>query len=1554
MGSKTTSFYILGLKTNVARANKHCFDDATHLALGAQIGAIFPLRFFAKAEDVPKLIPNFVAVVPEPGCDAVMLVFPSAVPFFPDITKYLCEGNEDVGNLTGCALVTVPHVLKFLDHDNNVVPNWGPKVANSAIPKANLFPLGNVDCAANYDDAELDGLFINASVRTKGGDCGQAVITTNTRVGRGVRIAPATHGGFLDSHMKAVAVPLSVEQVEAFVEKCPGVSQVRLEGLVEYTLPVNDALKDWKGPVSDPIAQVSPQDASPVSTRNTIVPSPIFGATHGMVYHDITGNGLTHVPTPFERPAQMQDVKGAFAKMMYNVIPESDLDINVHYEAAETVYANVVNSAPEFFKPQTEIFTIDQALNGIPAWRVPALDLNKARGVFLGCKLKNRRDLVDNVNGVLVAKPIFAARVNDLIAQFKSGALPVPWVAGNLKNELRDPLKAPRTTRAYSFEHLVATRCFSMHIPAAYCHGRIDNNSMMGADLTGEDGFLLHKRSVAAVKAGKHLNDGDARSFDASENIAVSYPIERIHGRMVHDRFPFLSEACCLAIPMSVRIANLIINDKVYSQWNSILSGNFFTTGHNTGVTSALTIGGAMLAGRPKSVAHDAYGDDFSLEDLPDDSIVKSICAHAKALNVTITPSRKRETEMVNSTPESLVRLKRTCWERNGVVYAPLSVETLAHIGDWVDCKTRADLMTPIVASAAIREWFQHGRVNFENAKACINKRLFEAGLPQNTLSYDDLYIDHLARGPYAYAKVEKQSKSGPGPVTKGAPSVVVVSGDTMRNTQTTSIQGQGVGTVTTPESGTVTQHKLTQYRDDAGMSTSNMTPYVATQVPNPLKPYPPVGIEGIITREYPIGEISWPTAAPSLTSFTPINFPRALYAIPTIKEKLASCKYLRTAVQITARVNGQMACAGSFGFAVIRGGTKTGDPRFEDNHILLNMPHYALSASTSLPVSWQLPWCSENLYDDLPQASADDGCGTVVPFVITPLVWVGSTPPANLIVTIYARLVNPTISGFDIVGGPPAAAKRVLVPVTRESSTRVMGVTKQSSTSDEGFEKSVKGVVDGVTSAVDTVKTVIDTAKALAEVAAFDKPMSLMTAYPNQLVTGSDFTHGEGLNFATTLGLAQDIPASVKDRLVGEESPKPTWEQFVGIPGFIDFITITGSTAAGTLLKEFVVDPCTMYQIFAGAGGTLSMPTPLAYAATTFTLWRGSLKYMISLKCPALQKCTLRITYLPTSTPGGVAIGTDVVGDAMSMVVEVCGDKDIAFRVDFDRPTPYLRCRNGNVVSDFSCNGRIVIQLVTPLSSSVSSVTCPVYGTIYTAAEKGFQLVGYNGPQFYRPTWSTDPSPSLKSLKKVDRKKLKVEKQSAIHDLFGPEFPSIAPSVPRNTTGFVSNDTCVGLCDVMRRPHVNASAGTVQPFLPTPALIPNVVIPDGPFSYFALPFQGYSGSITIHLIPAAGYAANNLLSVSRSLLRDTNAAQAGQAFWCTAINPIKSVVVPWTEAVIYLPLYNSGAQRITPEPYVNNWDNDTPVDIFYYHSANDDFCLYHFVACPYLFNLDA
>ena len=1534
-GTRTTSFYVAGMCSNLARTTKHCLDGATHIALGGVVGAVFPLKFYERPEDVPKVITHFVAVVPEAGADGAWLVFPKTTPFFADVTPFLCHSDQDVNQLTGCGLVSVPHDLEFLDENDLPASRWGAKVKNSPVTKGDFLPLGNADVAANYDDGENDGLFIDSPVPTRAGFCGLVCLSSNTQVGRGVRISPGLHAGYLESHKKAVSLPNTIEMVDDFRLRCPGVTHVRPEGLIEFMLPIDSERDSWVGPFANPIAQVPNSDASYVSTRNTIIQSPIAGATHGMPYDDVTGAGISVVPTPNIAPAKMRDVAGAFSKVKYNYIPSNELHIAAHYEAAERVYYNVVNAAPEYFKPADDLFTVEQALNGIPEWGVPSLDLNKARGVFPGCQLKNRRDLVDRVGDDLVPKPFFKARVLAIVESIKQGVLPTPWVSGNLKAELRDPSKVARTTRTYPFETLVALRCFSMHIFPAYHHGRIRNRALIGADLTGGDGYMLHKRAVTSHAAGKVLNDGDARAFDSSENIVVAGAIEAIHARMIRDRHPFLPEAACDAAAMTVRWANVIVGNKVYSQWNSVLSGSLYTTDHNTATISALVIGAAILADISPDVYHQAYGDDFNIEDTPDNALIEAIASHSAALGITLTPSRKDQTVFTPSTPESLVRLKRTCYERSGVTYAPLDVGVLAHIGDWIDAKDRPDLAVPVVAESALREWFHHGRKNFENAKIRINAALRLNGFREIPITYNQLYVDHLKRGPYAYSSVEKQSKVTDSKAA--ANPVTVKSHDTLLNTQTSTLSAQGAGTVTTPLSGTTTQHKLTQYRDDAGLSSSVMTPYVRTQLPNPLNPNPPMGIEGIIVREYPVAEFVWNTTDAALTAKDVLHFPRLLYNNPTIKEKLSSAKFFRTGVEITARVNGQMSCAGKVGFALMRGGAQAADPRLTDPHALLNMPQWTLSASTSIPVSFQIPWCGELMYDDLPAATADTACGSVIPYIINPLVWVTPTPPSGLTVTIYARFIAPTVSGFDIQGGPPAKPLK-LKEVTRSAQVR-SAVTKQS-TSDEGFSKSVQNVVDGVTSAVDTVKTVINVAKTVAEIGALDKPISVQAAQPSRIDTGADFTHANGMSFSTTLALSQDVLASITDRYVGEESPKPSWDQLLGTPGFVDWVVINTSDPAGTLIKEWAVDPATMYSLAGEGGSSPWMPTPLAYWATTHSLWRGSIKYLISLSCPVLEKCTVRITYLPTSIPAGVALSPDVVGDAPSIVVEVCGDKDIPFVVHYDRPTPYLRTRVNAPVSETNCNGRIVMQLVTPLSGPAAVNVPAVRGTIYMAAEKGFQLVGY-GRTPLKPTWNPDAARKIKVTSKVT-------KQSCIQDIFGLPFAPLAPSTMKNTTGFVSNDTSSGVCDVLRRPHCNAALAVDTSGIDIPGLLPIIPLGTGPFAYHFLPFQGWSGSLNIHMVPAAANLGG-LFTLTRMQGDVSAMAESGQVFWQTSLNPVKSVTIPWVEPFIYFPFYDTTTTRITPQPYVDMWDSVAEGYLYYYHSAADDLCLYHFVVCPFL-----
>lgn len=246
--SRFFNFHIAGVTTNLGVTTSHCVLDADMIAVSGRVGAVFPVKRVETAAQVPANFTNCCYVTGIPGRDGCFIVFPKATNLFLTIIQHFVKRAQDPDTLLGNCLVTIPWVLKFVDRDGQEVPNWGDRVPGTPLCKFTEFPLGDVDAATDYDDGTQIGIFVETSVPTRAGQCGQLAYTTNTRVGEGSRIYFGLHCGYLDGYMKAVICPLAAEDIEEFVAQCPGVSKIQYQGRPEFVFPVthcSDSPRRW-------------------------------------------------------------------------------------------------------------------------------------------------------------------------------------------------------------------------------------------------------------------------------------------------------------------------------------------------------------------------------------------------------------------------------------------------------------------------------------------------------------------------------------------------------------------------------------------------------------------------------------------------------------------------------------------------------------------------------------------------------------------------------------------------------------------------------------------------------------------------------------------------------------------------------------------------------------------------------------------------------------------------------------------------------------------------------------------------------------------------------------------------------------------------------------------------------------------------------------------------------------------------------------------------------------------------------------------------------------
>lgn len=1573
---------ILGFIGNLAGCVKHAFTDtgpdknrASKLVVVGKWAGVFPIKY-VDFDTVARLA-NCVQVIFEPDADLAWVLFPYNQTMFPSILKYLIEDDTTVDSLTQLVMARRDHYeFNFIDANGAPSKSLTDKIAPVEQKPLEPFPLGDAHAMTQYSIGET-ALSVDVVVPTLDGDCTQAVYTNNTRVGRGHRVLAGFLSGFAKVENRCVIVPTTHGTLLNVLKRLEGkMTKIDYQGSVVKLDPVPKphGREDWGELMQHPIGRVTGRDVPYLNSLNSIRPSLIYHCLDGVsLTHPITGQKVPLDPHMYA-PANLRDLRGGTMKMRLNHGYMTDAVMETHEYAVKRVFDQMIACCDKrLLRKRTQLFTIREAINGIPELGIPGLDMTKSFGLHPGV-YKSRKEVTRPLpEGGHDLLPEYYPIVEEATQRVLDKLYDTPLVIVNLKEELRqvinDMVKVPRATQCYAFFYLIMVRRFALLLPYIMITGKVHNGMIVGADLNGRDGAII----AAMSRLFDFHVTGDLKNYDANQMADFLAPIEDNTAKLLQSIFPFISWESGLIVAMGARLVYLIVGYLVYLALHGLWSGFILTTFNNSVNISAAVVGAWNRHPDAKGdfYQHNAqfnYGDDFQAHTNTPTFTSLAIGEHLKDLKHTMTPTQKDGVIVPHLPIEDVESLKRTTLQhKNGRASSFLRADVLAHIPIWVRGKDIAPkASTTVNAEAFLREAFLWGPENFEICKSAVNTALIEAGCQPSRLTFFDLNIDKLNNfgGARTYPTVRPPTIGDPpiigyGPIHHQSKTVSTQLG-TASNRDTRSAMRVNPTSSTNPNTldGVETQQGLTGYRDDAAKISNNLTPMAFAQLKNPLSCYPPQGIEHILGRQYLLGTVNWlKTDGPGVV-YPGFPLPQSLFT-PTITEKAASWKYGRFGAELEFRINGQPQSAGALGFAFIPYGQSTSaavDYRAGPNY-LPNLPGTFISANASSAVTLQLPHCAPTLYMDFQTGADVCTIGTVIPFVLVEQSWSIADPPTQLNVAVYGRLLVPQVSGNDLNAGPTALRT---IASTQHYKKSDATIKHQSNVVKEGQEKSERGVLDGVSSAISTVETVIKEAGPIVDlIGMFDKPLAVAAPTPTIRQTAPDFMSAEGLTQSITFGMPTTAYVATHNNLVGEVTPVPSWDNVLGIPALLARAYIEPVTVAGALIADIKIDPTN--SMLGGSSDELLIPGPLCYYSLMHTRWRGNFCYTIRCFGSSLTKATLRITYLPSTQLVSDPVPNDQIGDVESRVVDLIGDKDILVKVLYDRTDLTSEVGfPGDALTDHSSLGRLLLQVVTPLAAGTLG---DIQILIYVHADKGFQLIGYKGLDSHfvpEPWYSPPPSNSKEEKGKgtvgrpvVRRSDSPVIHQASVRTLAGMEYPTLSPSTPMTVTGPICPDTTYGPISLGKRFHRYGSRADAA-VQNTPFTVVPVLIGNSDLWCIAAPFAGYSGSWNFKAVlrrTAWGIGLWGAFRQTEATQLIEHYACAGVVWGDSAQDKTLSFTLPYMNRDIYKSIYPFEAAPNNFPYCISAFDPDANYDFTTFHSFGDDTAFYHFTVCPVLYN---
>ena len=888
--------------------------------------------------------------------------------------------------------------------------------------------------------------------------------------------------------------------------------------------------------------------------------------------------------------------------------------------------------------------------------------------------------------------------------------------------------------------------------------------------------------------------------------------------------------------------------------------------------------------------------------------------------------------------------LKRSTFVYRGIVLAPLALASIVGSLCWVSNSISITVATRDNAVSALRELAHYGEETFLESLEDINRNLAILGLVPVSMNWLEVIKDQIP------------SNTRPGIDVKLPPPPLLVR-DGASLIPNASCQGRSsccAKLITLPFrtvlSGCSDKNWISDLLSPVTTPVTDSLPIVAHESPipvvvsteptvhhdlNKLNPYPPTTLESILTeREYQLAQSTWPTGSAANTDLITLLIPDIFFTFTQIRERCRGWQLLRTDAQIRVEVAMPPALYG----------------KLLISHLPCTDPANTYRSTTLRQKSWANPvtidgsnpstgvidvnFMAERPWQDVPSiGTVEKGVtGMLKVTVLHALKAVSASAPSSVIVTVYGRLKNLHLSGYDptVVSPEPeailASMKRARVNASVQGRTKTVAPSPQV---PEAEKQAKTGVLSGISETVGSIAPLLSPLPVVGPIAAavggvaslltplfktfgLEKPDSVVT--PSLVIqdTGYEFPQVSGSNTGIKMTARKDAYLCTPKGIIGPGECNPSLLDFCRKPGLYQTFSFTSATAADSLLFNLPVISNDIQPAQVGATECHD-PIPIDIPSKCFAFWRGSIKYKISFCTSKFVACAIRVVLCQGSNaPANIAaFGGDIPGK----VVQINGSVDVPVMVGFNFNDPIAETGTwSQTSSDWQATqpaAAVPAQLCCYLTSAVTStdntVVPTVYIAVWKAAGEDYQLFHPIGKKSV-PIWSAvNPSVDLPkgkveksplkftpSIFTMDAKPVNSVVQSVICDDFKSTFPALLPTTRVVEEGLISSEECTGVADIFRRWQLFTS-GTASSSAHTSATP----------TWLPARWREQAGS-NVQTWMTQDYLASCFLGY-RGGMRWASLAQTDEKYLLKSSSP---------DGDTFLAGYSYGAPRITTYPY--------------------------------------
>lgn len=800
--------------------------------------------------------------------------------------------------------------------------------------------------------------------------------------------------------------------------------------------------------------------------------------------------------------------------------------------------------------------------------------------------------------------------------------------------------------------------------------------------------------------------------------------------------------------------------------------------------------------------------------------------------------------------------LQRFIMEKYGIVHACLDKDIIEDIVYWVKDSQPHDEALVQSVDSALREAFHWGVEYFEMLKHRYNSALIELQIPPVTLDYNMLCANfHKTE----YVLVSAESKKRKRYDWTEEQELIHVRAQ-MSTTADMKIENTSASEATIQTTTFVDQ----SYQDNTKVE----TPSFISPAIKDLDPYPPQGMDTVLTRPYVIDETTWSSNDALGARLIIIDPLIGLYAIPNIQEKLNRFQFLQAAVKFVIKLNTTRMNSGKLqiNWAPHHKYDAVNSNIYQNIYIASNLNTHILSANTAQTVEFVIPCVMPIAYWNMKDSpSSNKGMfGSVCFWVLAPLTQTGATGIVTTIVTTYANFVEPKLMGLGLRNDVMLLSSvKKLSNYTKENKNKqkpkVIGQSFIKDLTTEGIEpnpgptqkqegrvRSQKNSIADLGTATQEIgysllkKNFLGPLTEMADsmlgslgeslFALFlDKPTS--TQAPTKIVPRpiTSFAHADGLDGCEKLSMHPENRVSTDTSLYCSPYNYSNFLEYKLLPALISLGYFDKNTAVGYKIIEQALAPTIVHNTAIGGGQQFDM-THLANLASYFALYRGGIKIKILYSCSSFTTCRLRHTHLPDPT-FTASIVRNEEGDTVNKVLDIVGDTTIELTIPYLNQSQWAEVlppdvANFNPVTNWEGYiGQFIVTVVNPVLNASELGSSRVYWAMYISGAEDFQVA--------RPTnlWETyednTTSPSLPVVEAQNGKEEEVidvraqmsivTDQTDMRAAFRKPFETMVPANTTIPTGLQMGEEITSFLQLLRRycflESVIGSSSSIRPY---------------------------------------------------------------------------------------------------------------------------------------------